>query len=555
MSRTDPAQRVWGVLADTLLVVIVLGIRWSAQIRGAPNLEQTKELPEWWWRFGSLSDWLLHPGPDAGLWAENARSMMEGHALDFNRLPVYLGLLSMAGKACGDIVFGGHLLNHCLSALVPLGIYALGRSTSGRAVGAGAAILTALSPTLLASKDLFGVDPCVQLVLVVLATVTWWARTGDWSRVVLAGILAGVAATTHYLCLLFAPMGVLLLTASDRKRKKPFQFLLSPLVATLAAGATSVFLMQGYADFTWKLVPTVYIEGLRSFGFMSEQGSLFTALADLLLQSPQAVSGTLQDLLAPLLTSGLPWFGLLGLFYLGIFGPGLRKGRGRLGDLRPGLWMLTFLLPLIALETVQAPERYRLYALPFIYLVVVRGIASALRPVDRHIRKQVSLWPRNTLAIACITVVVWKAWTPMTHQWKHHEAVEGLVPPLFQRGLLEREFGALVAATGRPLISRSSEVRFYAQSPLCLMTTSGPTPQEATLADLAKRVADCGGQVTYVLEELSEQGLGDTRQQATDSYVLENFQATHQSAHRDYRISLFLIEDAMFEKLTEHSPQ
>ena len=139
----------------------------------------------------------------------------------------------------------------------------------------------------------------------------------------------------------------------------------------------------------------------------------------------------------------------------------------------------------------------------------------------------------------------------MTHQRKYSGTAASPVPPLLQRGLLEREFSLRVAEAGRPLISRSAEVRFYSGVPPCMLTTAGPKATEATLSDLRQRVADCGGQVTYVVEELSQQGLGDTRQQATDSYVVEHFEPILQKAHRDYRISLFLIEDAIFDTLTE----
>ena len=63
------STRLVGILIDVIVVALVLAIRWSALVRGAPDvaIEGVGELPQWWWQYGSIHDWVL-VGPDAGNW-------------------------------------------------------------------------------------------------------------------------------------------------------------------------------------------------------------------------------------------------------------------------------------------------------------------------------------------------------------------------------------------------------------------------------------------------------------------------------------------------------
>ena len=58
---------------DLTVVFVLLSIRWNAMVRADPGLEATQALPNWWWGWGNLQDWLLI-GPDAGNWAANAEA-------------------------------------------------------------------------------------------------------------------------------------------------------------------------------------------------------------------------------------------------------------------------------------------------------------------------------------------------------------------------------------------------------------------------------------------------------------------------------------------------
>jgi hypothetical protein len=539
-------------LVDVLVVAVVIGIRWNAQHCQAPGLEQTVDLPTWWWSLGSLSDWLLHPGPDAGLWAQNALALQDGTPLDHNRLPVYLGLLVVAGKGFGDLVFGGHMLNHCLSALVPIALYAFGKSTSGRPAGACAALLTALSPQLIASQRLFGVDPCVQLVLVCLAWATWWARNGSFKRIALAGAVAGIAASTHYLAALFVPLSMVALLTTDRRRGRRHRYLLSPLVLGAVAVGTVQVLLSPYSSISWSLVSTIYMEGLRSFSFVEGSDSLTTALWELALAAPFVVNSTLQGLLGSLRATFLPWTVLVLLFYIGLLGPGLNAGPHRLRDLRPGLWLLLFLGPLIPMEAVNAPLRYRLYALPFLFLVLARGVASTARILEAQVRKRAARWPSGAAEVVCTGLLILMAWNPMHRDWNLPRHPVQFVSPLLQRGLLERDIGRIVAEESRPLISRSSEIQFLSRATPCPMPTTPANTTEQILSRLLAQVSACGGSVTYVIEELHEQGLGDTTQQLADVLIKTHLDPIYEKRTGEYKASIYLV-DSLFLASIESS--
>ena len=161
---------------DLLVVWALFAIRWEAQPHGVPDssLQVATDLPSWWWSYGSLHDWLL-VGPDAGNWAANAQNWIDGAALDSHRLPTYTVIAAWFGGWFGDVVFGGHMANHLISALTCVVAYAIGTSTTNRAVGLGAALLTAWSPELVNNQLLYGVDPSLQLLVAILCLSTWLA--------------------------------------------------------------------------------------------------------------------------------------------------------------------------------------------------------------------------------------------------------------------------------------------------------------------------------------------------------------------------------------------
>ena len=76
---TPGLKRLLGGLLDVAICGVLLAVRWSAGVREVPDasLEMAADLPSWWWRFGSIHDWIL-VGPDAGNWAANAQAWVEG---------------------------------------------------------------------------------------------------------------------------------------------------------------------------------------------------------------------------------------------------------------------------------------------------------------------------------------------------------------------------------------------------------------------------------------------------------------------------------------------
>ncbi len=547
-AETSRARRVgsWGL--DLAVVVLLLAIRWSAQQRGAPDAEVLGlgDLPSWWWQVGSLHDWLL-AGPDAGNWAANARAWLEGHPLDVHRMPVYTYLAALGGRVAGDVVFGGHLMNHLLSALVPLATYALGRLTSTRAVGLGAALLIAWSPELVNNKLNYGVDPTLQLSVLLLGLATWLAMTRGWGWAVVAGVVAGITAGSHYLGLLFpvlAVLGVLLHRRSWRIRW------LGPVVVAAACALTWQGLTAPYDGLTLEGVANVYAEGVAGSDGRTSGGALSTsdAIALVWSRAHNAPALAVQRGLRGLNLTAVPWGLLVALFYLGVVAPGLRREDGfRWGwDWRSAALLVGFMGPLMALEAARAPDRYALFSRPFLYLAVVRGLCTPAAWVERWSRGRWPRWPPGVLGVALVGALAGLYQGPFTALWT-------LSPPV-EKGLMERRTGDAVLehfGPGGSVVTPSQAVPFLSRRQSCPGTPCARGGGAELVECIERVLQSCPGDgpLPYLITRSDTAGIGDQPMPDLDGLVAEHFERVGTFKSREATLKLYSVDRVALNRL------
>ena len=428
----------WGF--DLAAIGLAVGVRLEAWPRHAPSANAggaPADIPEAWWQWGALHDTIL-AGPDAGAWAANVRALVQGMPLDTHRLPGFTYLAGWMTRYFDDVVFAGHVVNHLLSVAVVALTYLFGRSTSGRAAGLAAAVMVALSGELIESQQHYGGDPAMQLIVLAVIAASWMAVSARSARawalwLVATGVALGLAGATHFLALIFVPPALALLTLAPRRW---WARMLGVLVAAgVGWGAWNVALSE-YPTVTTEQVKSVFAEGAASHGRNEEGPKLdLGGAADLVMsRADGAATMTVARGLSELSVGTIPWGLTVALFWLGVFGPGLRKKPGPGGwDWRPAAWLLAFLGPLVALEMARAPMRYGLYARPLLFLAVARGAASVGALADGLIRRWWGRWPAGLLAFLPALLVVRGLEAPMKAGWN-------LYPPT-EKGLTLREAG------------------------------------------------------------------------------------------------------------------
>ncbi len=567
------------VVLDVAVVLMVLIIRWQAQVREVPEpaLLGATEARDWWWTVGWIGDLTLFPGPDAGHWAVDALKWMEGGLLDRNRAPVYTTLIGLTTPLFGDAVFAGHMINHLLSLALALVAYALGRATSGRAAAVGAAIMVACSPALLGAKGLFGVDPTQQLAIVLLALLSWWAASGRWWRLGAAGLAVGLAGAAHYLSLAFAVPAALLLVLSDPPARPPaaegdaVPGLARRLITWLRdprrlPGARWLYRLfapaaaMGLGYLVWRLCmmrhpPTslwhvvhVYSEGIATYSGKSAETAMTIGQAvDLVQQRLGGAAGQLQqEVLGGWARAPFTWHVVAALMLLGLVGPWLRPRPGtRLGwDWRPGLWLLVFMTPMVGLAASQTPGRYYVYAVPLVFLAFMRGLAAAAGGVDRLIRRKVTRWPAGLLAPAlCVGVAAWFA-AGFVERWD--------LRPDLDRDLYNRRVGQLVRKTfgpGECIITRSQEILFYSGRTGTLTAPCALYQARKLGACLHRILTNCreSEDIPFVLEDNTHYGPGDRPNTELQALVKENFKLEgrvkyEEQTARVYRMKRHILE-------------
>lgn len=397
-SRAQRAVRI-GLAALTELaplILLILMISWSWP-RGLPVKGVELAAPPWW---GSPRDLLLD-GPDAGEWARNATLLFERKIdqLDHHRLPGWLLLLAALMQLDPSVALAGHFGNRLMFALMGLSLYGIGRLSGSRAAGLLAAGLALTAEPLVLAGQRFGVDIVISGCLsfsffLTLAAGRWW-----WLGPV-AGAMVGYSTGLHYTTLPYAvPMLILLWL---RAGPGPLRGLAATVGWLLGGGLVLYGLLQIYpVPQTSRFLEDIangISPGSRGHGSVgSVQASMDRLRAGLEAGSAKrAVQIATAELDLPRLSRAWPdapalcaWLGVAG------FGLGLPRPRrpaeadrppsrwGWLTDLSVGLPLLLCLGPLPFLAAVNAPVRYGANLLPFVALLLARGLLSPVALLER----------------------------------------------------------------------------------------------------------------------------------------------------------------------------
>lgn len=551
-----------GVGLDVLLVLAVLIIRWHAQPGAVPDPNSVPgigDLPAWYWEVGWLGDWMLFPGPDAGNWAINIQTWIDGGILDHNRPPLYTILTGLATPAVGDLVFAGHMVNHLLSLLFCFLAYAFGRATSGRGAAMGAALLVALSPDLVMNKGFFGVDPILRFTVLLLAVTTWWAANGRWWRLIVTGLAAGLTAGAHFISMAFVLPAAMLLVLSDppvsTRLWKWLQRLLGPALVLGIGYLIWRLMMISYPPLELWQVSDIYSEGIATYSGQHHQDVL--SITDAVGMALSKLSGALgiaaQQGLKPLDVLPFQWPVLLALCLLGIVGPGLRpRPCSRLGwDWRPALWLLLFLTPLVGLAATQSPKRYFLYSIPFVFLAAMRGMASLAAGVDYLATKKIPRWPRGVVAIvACLLAAVWIG-SAFTQYWNLYSPMDRARYNHQVAAAVKKHFGK-----GECIVTRSQEVLFLSGRPGCPTAPCAQYVTRKLLPCVNFILKQCTEDeyIPYVLKESRFSGPGDRPNEAMEALVRKNFKAVASVRYQDTTSRIYRMKREVLEDLVLGQP-
>ncbi len=545
MIRPPTLRQAAGWAFDLAALYMAVTLRLEGWPRHPPN-RVSLDVPDWWWQWGTLHDTIL-AGPDAGAWATNIQAATEGQVLDIHRLPGYTFASAALVDFFGDVVFAGHIVNHLVSLAVVALTYLFGRATSGRAAALAGALIVAVSPELVENSLLFGVDPGTQFVAMLLIVTTWMAAAGHWLWIPVAGAAMGLAAGTHYLALVFvAPALVLLLLA----RRRWWARLLGVVVAAGVGWTLFRWMLTPYPHLSLAQIVSIYVEGVSGSGGRDLGTSLTpTQTADLLLSRLDgALTMSVARGLTGLSLGSVPWGALVGLFWLGVLGPGLRRDpRGRLGwDWRPAVWFVGFLAPLLALELARAPDRYGLYARPLLFLAVARGAASLGAGVDALIGRYTGRWPRGLVAFL-------PAWLLVSGLAEPLQSLQNLYPPT-EKGIVLRKAGDFTReyfGPGGGVATFNRDYAFYTGRRSCMNAPcQGDTP--AVLGQCLERMRlDCpgSGDLPYVIEVRDRRGFGDQPNAALDTLIDERFEKVEDFVSQEITLNIYAIDRTQLKAL------
>jgi hypothetical protein len=545
-------EKLLSVALDLAVIGTLLGLRYTALVRGDPGLDATSSLPNWWWNWGSIQDWLL-VGADAGNWASNASAWAAGEALDPHRLPTYTALTAWFSSIFGDVVFAGHMVNHGVSALLCVLAYALGRACTGgavasRLVGIGAGLLCAWSPELVNSQVFFGVDPTLQFVLLLLALCSFMAmKKGTWPWILATGIALGVALCTHYLALLFVPVSLATLGLMRRSRILRARFILAAL---LIAWLVFQGLTRHYDDLSLRMIASVFTEGVAgSDGRIVGNTPMAsdTASGLVLHNLPSAPRLAVQRGLRALKVEGMPWGVLVGLFWIGIVGWGLApKKSTSLWDWRTSAFLLGALSPLILLEASRAPDRYALFSRPLIFICVLRGVLSTVTLCMEGLFKAIPRF-RGRLrmgvgflsSILAVGLLLGTLRGPFWGRW-------ALYPPT-DEGLGDRAVAKIIQQSfprKGNLVTTSQALEYFSGRTRCPSRYCPQGGNKAIAQCLDLLLAECkgAGPIPYVLSASTQHGLGDQRNVEVDALIRSEFTALGTHRTEIQTLSVYSLE-------------
>jgi|GEM_PF-3951399 len=420
-----PSHRIW---LDLLAIGILVPLVWMG----------VSDLPR-----GDHPHALFLFGADAGEWALNAQYVLDGDlaSVDRHRGPPFVLAIALARLFTEDLAHAGHEVVVAAWALRSLVVYALGRMCGGPLVGVLGALLTTSLLPLYYSAAKYGVDPLVCTLLpLALAVVGPARRWPAWSWV--AGAVVGFVMVSHFTALPYVLPAMLLLVLRGGMPDRPLSAWARPLLFTSGVAATLfvVHLTFGLVSVS-ELMHSVS-EGVArdSAGAPGSAALSTTATATLMAGRHTAGTDATRALVLPYINDLTEWSLYIGLVWAGIVGlslaprapkapeqpprrrPGQRRRtvlsprhpisrvlqgtRWARTDLLTGLVLVSAVAPAPFFAAAEAPDRYTENLLPFVALLIARGLASAVHTVVRVVPQQGQPWVWGLLAVG---VTVWVA--------------------------------------------------------------------------------------------------------------------------------------------------
>lgn len=523
MTQTHARWTRWALDALAVLVLLVLGvIQWLAPAGGG-------DLPAW-----ATPHDLLLAGPDAGEWAINAMRLARGELerVDAHRMPAWLLVVGATSWVMPDIAEAGHLVNHLSFVALPLVLYGVGRADSGPATGLIAGLLGMGCVPLLKASAMYGVDPFVATVLPLTLLATLPVRERFWLAP-LAGMVAGFAALSHFTALPYVlPAGLLILLRGPTPRwwhRLAGFGLYAVGVALVVLAAEAAVDLIDPADFLGAVS-----EGIEKSDSAGPRPTELTSSAKQTLEmgSGQAVEQALQtgvtSFWRPL---PVPWGLLLVLPWLGAIGLGLgtAKGPGRWRFARwldgsLGLVLVCCLAPLPVFAAAGAEPRYSTNLLPFVAILLARGVVAIPSLIELGLREKWAWLPRGVLGLPLAIWVGLHAWNNTWDQRQHPMPTE-------ENARASRALGLALAEHfpgGGGAASPVREAAAYAGRDYCPQTGC---PFGATTAWFEQCIKvmreECAGEgpIPYVVLENPPIGMGDSENElAMGRWAVERYE-------------------------------
>ncbi len=371
------------------LAVIVTLACWIWPTWETPLQSGVPQAPAW----GTIRDALLD-GPDAGEWARSIMAFQDGRLADMDphRLPTWIFLVNGIMLVEEGVAEAGHLANHLLLAVLGIGVWLIGRFSTGRSVGLAAASLAMLGSHATESSLRFGVDMTV-LALIPLSICSAQLACRHWKLGLLSGGVSGVVMATHLSALPYAlPAGVLILLAA-----KPGYRARAAMVHALGVGVVLgtwswLLPMATFEDLQVSIANGI-LPGYRGSGQVANWAETLSHVRE---GSLTAFNESISRLLIQVHPTWLPWKVSILMFWLGVIGPGLKQRDGDsldetvLGvplDWKLGVVLLLCLAPLPLLAAAQTPDRYANNLAPAGALLLARGAFSLLALVLHGLKR------------------------------------------------------------------------------------------------------------------------------------------------------------------------
>ena len=530
----------WGLDALAVAVLLGLGLVQWLSATGGPGL------PGW-----ATPHDLLLDGPDAGEWAINAMRMgrLDLASIDTHRMPAWLVAVGLTWNVVPDIAMAGHIVNHLSFLALPLVVYGIGRADAGPSTGLVAGLLVLGCLPLLEAAERYGVDPFVATVLPMTLLLALPGLERFWLAP-LAGLFAGFAALSHFTALPYVlPAGLLILLRGPTPKWWH-------RLAGFGLYALGVAAVVGAAEWGIDLIDPDDFMGAVSEGIDKSDpvgprdGELTTsALETLEMGKAEAASVAIQDGLQPFWGSApVPWGLLLALPWIGAVGLGLGSGEGpgrwrfaRWLDGSLGLVLVCCLAPLPVLAAAGAEPRYASNLLPFVAVLVARGLTCLPGLVELGLRERWAWFPRGVLALP---LVIWVG----VNAWRDSWEIRQTPQPVHVTSEAARELGVLLAEHfpgGGGAASPIREAAAYAGRDFCPTTACPFGIGQGWYEQCVKTVRQqCAGEgpIPYVVVRDGPIGMGDSeRVQAMGDWIVDKYPIAAEFESAQYTATIVAI--------------